>query len=231
MLPHSLVILCANFRSVSLWLGSDFMESVATPFYCSCVCSLCWTHRGSQVARTDGGRARSWAPALEPLLLLLVPVAHRAGRLSLLSARAALLVHQAPALGGCRSRVEQSPVPVPSAGSSLALSAAFFSCRAVRHRAELRRCARLLLSVRSVRDRPGAPSAPLFLLPVSVFVFWLGLVRLVEKPAGFGWFNSILWERISWNKLKQAETWPAEQGLWSGLISRCGPSKKARFHK
>jgi hypothetical protein len=40
-----------------------------------------------------------------------------------------------------------------------------------------------------------------------------GLVGLVEKPAGFGWFNSILWERISWNKLKQAETWLAEQGL------------------
>jgi hypothetical protein len=38
-----------------------------------------------------------------------------------------------------------------------------------------------------------------------------GLVRQVEKPVGFGWFNSVLWERISWNKLKQAETWPAEQ--------------------
>jgi hypothetical protein len=38
-----------------------------------------------------------------------------------------------------------------------------------------------------------------------------GLVRLVEKPVGFGWFNSVLWERISWNKLKPAETWPAEQ--------------------
>jgi hypothetical protein len=33
----------------------------------------------------------------------------------------------------------------------------------------------------------------------------------VKKLAGFGRFNSVLWERISWNKLKQAETWPAEQ--------------------
>jgi hypothetical protein len=41
-----------------------------------------------------------------------------------------------------------------------------------------------------------------------------GLVRLVEKPAGFGWFNSVLWERISWNKLKQAETWLAEQSQY-----------------
>jgi hypothetical protein len=34
------------------------------------------------------------------------------------------------------------------------------------------------------------------------FIRVIGLVRLVEKPAGFGWFNSILWERISWNKPK-----------------------------
>jgi hypothetical protein len=38
------------------------------------------------------------------------------------------------------------------------------------------------------------------------------------NPAGFGWFNSVLWERISWNKLKQIETWLAEQGLYLFLI-------------
>jgi hypothetical protein len=51
---------------------------------------------------------------------------------------------------------------------------------------------------------------------LSLIRLWLdnGLVRQVKKPAGFDWFNSILWERISWNKLNQAETWPAEQGQY-----------------
>jgi hypothetical protein len=52
----------------------------------------------------------------------------------------------------------------------------------------------------------------------------------VEKPAGFGWFNSVLWERISWNKLKQAETWLAEQGLsLESQASKCCPDRSTEY--
>ena len=56
-----------------------------------------------------------------------------------------------------------------------------------------------------------------------------GGVRLIRKPVDFGWFNSILWEKTSRNKPKQAGTRQANRALVDlSLAKSCSRTEALR---